>query len=75
MAKIVEMGFPAEQASAALRQTGGKLDEAVNNLLGITDVRPGGYTRPGGDTRFHGRTNMQHQDRPGMSVYIVNCSA
>ena len=67
MAKIVEMGFPAEQASAALRQAGGKLDEAINNLLGIGDVRPVGDTRP------RGRTSMQQQDRPGMSTVGIDC--
>ena len=60
VAKIVEMGFPADQASAALRQAGGKVDEAINNLLG------------GGDTRPRGRTGIQQQSRPGTSTAVVD---
>lgn len=60
VAKIVEMGFPADQASAALRQAGGKVDEAINNLLG------------GGDTRPRGRTGIQQQSRPGTYTAVVD---
>ena len=33
IARIVEMGFSPEQASSALRQSGGKVDEAITALL------------------------------------------
>ena len=42
VARIVEMGFTAEQASYALRQTGGSVEEAINSLLRNGDGRHDG---------------------------------
>ena len=48
VARIVEMGFSPEQASSALRQCGGNLNEAIGGLLGGNFAGRDGYGRGGG---------------------------
>lgn len=62
IARIVEMGFSASQASSALQQSNGDVNQAINALLS-NDLKPGGDLRreQGGNVR--GRDIPTRDDR------------
>lgn len=66
VAKIVEMGFTAEQASSSLRLTNGNMQEAIDNLLqnGNSKGRSG-PSRGGGESRGGPPPDRQDRGRRG----------
>lgn len=71
MAKIVEMGFRADDAVSALKQQNGSFQDALDSLLSGSHFRGGGFggrggRAGGGSSDFRGRRDRTDDDSGGM---------